>query len=128
MDAKCPGRSRGGDLEELGTYLGWGAASREAGGGLVPGEAAPPQKPAQSGRGVGERERERVSVDFRRERERVCLAAEEMVRVSEFLPFILAFLGDDSVKIVGLFCKNRRPVFLKIVGQDSIFGRRHSSL
>ncbi|KAL6141478.1 hypothetical protein ACLB2K_059766 [Fragaria x ananassa] len=32
-----------------------------------------------------------------------------MVRVSEFLPFILAFLGDDSVKIVGLFCKNRRP-------------------
>ena len=54
----------------------------------------------------GEREgRERIFG----ERERICLAAEEMVRVSEFLPFILAFLGDDSVKIVGLFCKNRRP-------------------
>ena len=56
----------------------------------------------------GEREgRERIFGE--RERERICLAAEEMVRVSEFLPFILAFLGDDSVKIDGLFCKNRRP-------------------
>ena len=58
---------------------------------------------SERGRERGQRE------DFRRERERICLAAEEMVRVSEFLPFILAFLGDDFVKIVGLFCKNRRP-------------------
>ena len=55
-----------------------------------------------SGSGSGsERGRERGQrEDFRRERERICLAAEEMVRVSEFLPFILAFLGDDFYKIV----------------------------
>ena len=60
------------------------------------------------GRREGEREgRERIFGE--RESEREGLAAEKMVRVSEFLTFILSFLGDDYVKIVGLFCKNRRP-------------------
>ena len=53
------------------------------------------------GRGRGRREGEREGRErIFGERERICLAAEEMVRVSEFLPFIVAFLGDDFVKIV----------------------------
>ena len=53
------------------------------------------------GRGRGRREGEREGRErIFRERERICLAAEEMVRVSEFLPFMVAFLGDDFVKIV----------------------------
>ena len=49
---------------------------------------------------------ERISeTEKQRERER----SEIMGVGSEFLPFILTFLGDDSIKIVALFFENRRP-------------------
>ena len=61
-----------------------------------------------SDRGSGvdrETEDHRSETEKQRERER-----SEILGVgSEFLPFIMAFLGDDSIKIVALFFENRRP-------------------